>query len=363
MERKPWTDLFREFSSNPGQFAQDHWIWLIAIMIILFLLSRLNNYLEITGVNKAIYVSRAFVSTITAFVITPIAFILFLNLIAWRNNYEWVSVGNIGQWLMLTGSSYLWLLKSAVLTMSGIPGKADQIYTTSSIVRLLWILLPITFVWFRIAGGMFWRLLLIPLFLGSFFVTRFQPSAPTFLDKHIPEGMFEFGSRQTVDNSTTNINRNKDGTVTIDSTGKLQPRIVPKNKKYSSGSRMVYLGLLGLMLAALVAGFFLKAKVIPMLVVAALIGAFITMVPPSEIEDKTTIEQKEHPVEIIEPSERLNRMITNFEELYFKKDPNELDDELFRLSERISNTITAEDVEPPGKLCRLYRQYFRDLCE
>jgi len=52
-----WRSFISTFLSDPVGFIQIHWPWLFLLLVLLFALSKLNNYLEVKGVDKAILIT------------------------------------------------------------------------------------------------------------------------------------------------------------------------------------------------------------------------------------------------------------------------------------------------------------------
>lgn len=193
---RSWNDMLQELLRNPVLFAQKNLVWIVVILVMLFALSRLNNILEIKGVNRAIFISRAAVSTFTAFIIAPTAFILLVNLIAVVNKMPTIDLMRIWDWIYLTLTSYWWLLRcyfnSADIQIM------SEMYDGNSIIRILWMIVPISFVWLRTAETNFWRLMLIPIILSVLFVTRYRAAQDTFLTEMLRPHFAEWFKDHTV---------------------------------------------------------------------------------------------------------------------------------------------------------------------
>lgn len=340
--RSPWSDLLNKFFENPTLFFQRHIIWVLVIVVLLFILSRLNNTLEITGVNRAIYISRAIVSSLTAFVIAPIIFILFVNMFAWWGGYEYLNLTNLFKWLYLSGTSIVWVTKSAVLR--GIVGHtSEEMYSTSSIIRIGAVALPLIFVWFRIASSNFWRLLLIPMIIGIFLITSYQRSEPTFLDPVLEKYKTK-----------------------IDSTREEGGRFFEEDE-INANNQYFFIGLMALIGLGILASFFIKNKFIPLLLVLGFLILFFSLTRDNyTLDPKKTdpLDIKDHPIEVVHHSDKLDDMIRDFDRKYLRTNPEDFDEELSALSDRISRQIVVIDSVPvPAKICRKYPKYFLDLCD
>ena len=180
---KSWGDFVLEIVQRP----QNYVFWLIVFLVVLFLLSRLRNIMEERSVNRAIYVSRAFVGTFIAFVITPVVFYIMLNIVALVHNVNTIDISFLAKWLGLTVTSYWWLLK-CFFGSASISG-ADQLYSLDSMIRIIWILLPLSIIWMRVSNTRIGKLFLIPLIIGTLVITRYKYAPPTFIteDENLAE--------------------------------------------------------------------------------------------------------------------------------------------------------------------------------
>lgn len=202
-----WGDLLTTFLSNPLDFLQDHWYGIVLLMVLLFGLSRLNNYMEVNSVNRAINIARAFVGSVMAFIIAPITVLILINAVAYIKGIPMFSFWFIWDWLQLTASSIWWIIKSATCFSCNNEG-TDVAYDINSIIRIAWILIPISFIWIRSASSLIAKLLLIPFVFAVLYVTYQHEASPTFLDKYIPEKYKDFSIDDFLNlnkNTTANI--------------------------------------------------------------------------------------------------------------------------------------------------------------
>ena len=172
---KTWRQFFSEVLQNPQAYI----VWVVVFLIVLFILSRLRNRMEERGVNKAIYISRGLVGSFIAFIVTPIVCYILINIIALVHGVRLIDVRFLSDWLGLTLSSYWWLLECFFNSVR--VAYAQDIYSLDAIIRILWIILPISFIWLRMSNSRMGKLFLIPLIIFVFVITRYKTAPPTFI--------------------------------------------------------------------------------------------------------------------------------------------------------------------------------------
>lgn len=330
---KTWGDFLGEIVKSP----QNYVFWLIIFLVVLFLLSRLRNIMEERGVNRAIYVSRAFVGTLISFIITPIVFYIMLNLVALVHQVNTIDISFLAKWLGLTVTSYWWLLK-CFFGSSDISG-AEQVYSLDAIIRILWILLPFSFIWLRVSRTRIGKLFLIPLIIGTLVITRYKLSPPTFItqDENLVERIPGLDW----------LKNNKDNFST------------PGTYILSSNQRKIAAVILVLfILAGFVVGLYLKRRVLGLLL--ALIGlmGFILLAP----HEKHKIIAKEHHNNY---HVNIDSLVARMDSVYLA-DPEDL--EIYYLSQKISAAYKAriavgDMIRFPKDLCERYNSYFYDWCK
>jgi len=388
-----WADLLRTFLSDPLGFLQAHWYGLILLLLLLFGLSRLNNYMEVNSVNRAISIARAFVGSLMAFVIAPILVLILVNVVAY------ISFMFLWDWLRLTASSIWWIVRCATC-FSCDNQVVDVAYNHHALLRLAWILIPTIFIWLRSTSTLLTRLLLIPFIFGVLFVTYQREASPTFLDKHIPEAWRDFkvdnilNFRKTTNNirDYVNIDQFRDRTEPttdadrkrVQPTPKPQPKTKPRTRNIPrereretkpppitndnvvdnrldqlkdltqdfrvKNNRNILVVLLAFLLIAAFLHFRTKMKMLALLFLVLSIGGFLLMSPalfdkpPPEPAYTTT-----------------DRMLVRFEQLYHEED-GEASVELTQLSIKINQRIGEGKGKLPERYCQLYRPYFYDFC-
>lgn len=334
-DRKSWGELFAEILQNPSSYV----IWLILSFVILFFLSRLNNYMEVKGVNRAIYITRGFVSSLMFFVIGPIAFFILLNIFALINGVETLDVSFLWSWLRLTITTYWWLLQSAF--DSGRLEHTNQMYTVHSMIRLLWVTIPLIFVWFRVAPSKIGKLLFIPVVIFMFTVTQYKKAPTTFLTEganlrflqpYIPAFLREGGPSDL-------LTQNHIGPVAI--------------------------GLVLLIIAGFTIGFYLKRYVLALLLVAIGIGGFSLLIPPNSEQGVVLKDKRSGETWTFS---RLDSLVAQLDYTYnMYGDSVFLEDSIIDMHDLTLSIREGAEVlgNFPDSLCdnQNYRLYFYDFCQ
>lgn len=389
-----WGDLLKTFLANPLDFLQEHWYGLIFVLLLLFGLSRLNNYMEVNSVNRAINIARAFVGSVMAFIIAPITALMVINLVAYVKGIQMFSFWFILDWLQLTASSIWWIIKSA--TCFSCNNQSTEVaYDINSIIRIAWIVIPATFIWLRSTSSLISKLVLIPFVLAILYVTYQHEASPTFLDKYIPEKYKNFSIDDFLNlnkNTTTNIrdyvniddikdritpatdadrkpttprtttttkprNRNIERKVSpqkVEENSPLDDRIdkikgIGEEFK-TEHEQHILLVLFGFLLIAAMLHFATKLKVLALIFLTLSIGGFLFMSPMFS-EDTPP-----------EPTYTItDRMLVEFEQIYqFNKGKASI--ELTDISIQINQRLKDEGRKLPQRYCNLYKDYFYDFC-
>lgn len=359
---RSWGDLLKELLQNPVVFAQQNLIWIVVILLTLFVLSRVNNILEIRGVNRAIIISRGIISSITAFILAPAVCILLINLIAIVNGLPTINVSRIGDWIWLTATSYWWLGKCL---FGGAPFM-DMMYDGNSIIRMLWIGVPISFVWLRSATSNFTRLLLVPVLLGMLFVTRHREAPETFISEPLKPYFRDWFKDHTafsphdstaIEKYTTYDNIDIDLDLVGDK-DKIQKRTDNASKHisdfYQRNSSTIGLVVVGLILLALAVGYLMKKPGVGAILAICALLLFIMMNSDSmrwHPSGKTALERQAE----------LDTLYNRFENKYIETDGKPSID-LSQLSTAINERVKFYNLSLPDSVCTRYKDYFRDYC-
>ncbi len=385
-----WNDFLQDFLRNPGQFIQGHWPYLLGLLLVLFALSRLNNYLEIRGVDRAINVARAFVGSVMAFVVAPIVFLLLLNAVAYVKGIPRFNLSFIWDWLRLTGTTFWWILKCA--TCFSCEGeKMDVAYDIHSLIRIAWVIIPISFIWLRSVSSNLWRILLIPFIIGVFYITYQREATPTFLENHIPEkyknftvpDFLELGNdtKDFMDNIVDKVRKKKDvitdisTDVTTDADRipvhpnntdtqtrrKVQPKTdteisnLDKIKKTGDkfrkkNARNIVLGLIGLLLIAGLLHFYTNFRLLALVFLLLSFGGFFVMAsglraPPAASTKNVSFDG----------------LLDNFEQMYARQ-KGAPSVSLTKLSVLINEELKYKKKTLPDYFCIKYKPYFYDFC-
>ncbi|CAA6827705.1 MAG: Unknown protein [uncultured Aureispira sp.] len=326
-----------EFLIDVAQHPQKYVFWLIIFLVILFILSRLRNILEERGVNKAIYISRGFVGTFIAFIVTPIVFFIILNLIAIVHGVNTIDIGFLAKWIGLTLTSYWWLLK-CFFGSESLSGAVD-IYSMDAVIRIFWVLLPLSIIWFRVSNSKIGKLFLIPLIIGVLVITRYKTAPPTFITED-----------QELVNKIPVLSwfANKDANDTANET----PFLTGSRRKIIAGI-LVFVILIGF-----VVGLYLEYRVIGLLITLIGLLGFLLMAP--------------HEKEKVIPPSHHEDYHMNIDSLIHRMDSLHLADqksiEVYNLSMQITSAYKAridvgDMIRFPDTLCVKYESYFYDWCK
>lgn len=329
-----------EFLLRVAKSPQNYVFWLIVFLVVLFLLSRLRNIMEERSVTRAIYISRGFVGTFIAFVVTPIVFYILLNLIALVHGINTIDIGFLAKWLGLTVTSYWWLLRCAFNSADLV--NADQIYSINSVIRILWILLPFSIIWLRTSRSRVGKLFLIPIIIGTLVITRYKFAPPTFLTEDT-ELLQQIPGLKWL--TFTN-------SIPLSSGGSTSSML-------SNQQRKIVAGILGLLIAIGFGVGLLLGKRVPglLLVIVGIMG--FLLIAPHEAAREMPQEHEEH------YRVDLNALIHQMDSLY-QIDENSI--EVYNMSMRISTAYQTrmkmgEIIRFPDSLCRHYHAYFYDWCK
>lgn len=357
-----WGDEIRLFFQDPVGFAQDNLVWIVVLLLSIFLLSRTNNILEIRGVNRAISISRGLVSSFTAYILAPIMGIILLNVIAAAKGLPSVDMSFIWDWLKLTLGTFLWL--GQCLFNSADIERMQHPFDGNSIIRILWVILPLAFVWIRTARSNVGKMLLIPFVLVVLWVTQYKVAQPTFLtpflEQHYPEW---FGSPAIVSieeapkpGSGLNIPLQYDTERSVNGTR----AVYEKSKSgvlgmYRQHNQKIILGLGGVLFAGLFIGLYLKKTMLGGGISLGALAVFYVL--------ETTVRGGWHPTGRGSDDRlaELDTLVATFVREHNQPLHNDL--KLTHLSIAINNRYKAEELNIPDSLCAKYKNYFYELCE
>jgi len=329
---KSWRDFLFEVRESP----QSYIFWLIVFLGVLFVISRLRNRMEVRGVNKAIYISRGLVGTFIAFIVTPIVLYIFLNVMALVHGVNLIDISFLTKWIGLTLTSYWWLLK-CFFGSASISG-GTEIYTIDSIIRILWIILPFSFIWIRMSKTRISKLFLIPLIIGILVITRYKTCKPTFIteDKELMNKIP--GLNWFV------VDKHKDPK-------KQKEVLTPVQRKLIAGA------LAFMVLCGFVVGLYMEYRVVGLFVSLVGLLGFLLMAPH---EKEKEVPKAHHAYHL------------NIDSLVYRMDSLYLADGesvgVYELSLKIGSAYHARMSEGdmirfPDSLCTKYESYFYDWCK
>lgn len=337
--KRTWGEAFGGLLTTPLSM-----VWVIGLLILLFIMSRVNNNLEIKSVNRAIVISRSLVGMFMWFLVAPIAIFLFLMLFALVYRVEMLDIGFIFKWIGLTFSSYWWLVK-CFFGAESISGEKDA-YSLDAVVRILWVSLPLAFIWIRATKTTITRLLIVPLILAFFIIARHKRAEPSFITGK--EG------REFLENLPIVGNLLK------------EPAPVAGSKKLKAATRgdnvktiVIFSVLGGLIVVGIVVGLYKKMYVIGL--ITAVIGIFglFLLAPSGDMKILKLQHGDDHPI-----NTNIDSLIQLMDSLYKIEGESA---EVYQLSRQIDEALHAQQDMvkfPDTILCKpQYRVYFYDWCE
>lgn len=335
---KTWGRFLQEVFKSPQQYV----VWVIVFLIVLFMLSRLRNILEERGVNRAIYISRGLVGTFIAFIVTPVVFYILLNVIALVHGVSTIDISFLAQWIGLTLTSYWWLLE-CFFSSSNI-ANAKDIYTVDSIIRIIWILVPLSVIWIRTSKTRLGKLFIIPIIIGVLVITRYKKTNPTFITE----------DKELV-NRIPGLNwflPDENKTASNEQASQENSMLTPERRQ------IIALVLVGVIIIGFVVGLYLEYRVAGLLVSLVGLLGFLLMAPH---EEERVISEENH-----------EDYHTNVDSLIFRMDSIHIADpenlEVYNLSLKISAVYHArleegDMIRFPDSLCTKYESYFYDWCK
>lgn len=328
-----WGDFLLQVVKSP----QNYVFWLIFFLILLFLLSRFRHRMEEQGVNKAIYISRGLVGTFFAFIITPIAIYILLNIVALVHGVNTIGITFLTRWLWLTITSYWWLL-NCFFGSSSVP-EIQELYSLDSLIRIAWVLVPLSVIWLRVSRSKIGKLFIIPLIIGTLVITRYKHAEPTFITQD-KELMDRIPGLQWLAESSDSGEESDD-------------------RMLKPSQRKILAGVLSLIIiVGFVVGLYLEYRIIGLLIsVIGLLG-FLLMAPPEGKKKASTANKKYYNINV-------DSLIQEMDSIYLV-DHQSI--EVYHLSMKITSAYKAKIVEGdmirfPDSLCNKYESYFYDWCK
>lgn len=338
-DKSNWGDILADILRNPQRYV----VWLIAIFIILFLLSRLNNNLEEQGTQRAMAVTRGFVGSLMFFVIGPVVFFLLFIAFALINNLPTPNISFLIDWLKLTATTYWWIIRCSFNDAR--IAETEVMYTNHAIVRLLWVLLPLIFVWLRNAGGRISKLLIIPIIAGILFVTQYKEAPPTFITQgETYEQVKEYLPSFLVDApSSTQLSR----------------ELSPEQEQSRNLRTRVFAIILTLVVAVgFIVGLYFQQRIIGILIIALGIGGFFVLSPGAA---RQSIKEGDKLENVDTQKVNIPDLIKRFEQSY-KETGSSV--ETYEISLLIHRAIDEQRyaLDKRHILCQKYKKYFYDYC-
>lgn len=343
--KRAWGDVLKEFVANPIYFVQSHFMWIIVVLLVLFLLSRTSNFLEKSSVTRAINFSRGLVESFVAFVVAPIVFVVLINIIAYLNNLPMIDLSNIGHLLKLTATSFWWFGKCI---FDGAPFM-EPLYDGNSLVRLLAILLPISYIWLRAVSTSMGKTLLVPFIIVVFIVTKNRVAPDTFVTPYLKEHFPEYFQINSLNTDKISINKLK----TLKNSGELATDAKSFYKK-NHQSIGLFLGVL--VFLAIVVGYVFKQKKFAAFLA---LGAIVLYFLVDKQYNGFWLDKDKNQAVVME---ELKDKMADFEWIY-KAQEGDAHIKLSNLAVEISAHLKQHRLRLPSSFCNQYRDYFYEVCE
>jgi hypothetical protein len=337
--KKGWGETMIKLMTSPMAF-----VWVIAILILLFIMSRFNNKLEINSVNRAITISRSLVGVFMWFFVAPIVGFLFMNLFAIVNGIDMINASFIFQWIGLTFSSYWWLVK-CFFGAESIGGQKDA-YTLDAVVRILWVAIPLAFIWIRSTKTMITRLLIIPLILAFFIMARHKKAEPSFITEK--EGREFFEKLPVI------------GNLLKEPAPVAGSKNLKKTTRAENMKNIVIFSVLGVFIVVGIGiGLYKQMYVIGL--ISAIIGIFglFLLAPSGDMKILKLQHDDNHPI-----NANIDSLIARMDSIFKEQGGST---EVYELSQQIDAALHAQHEMvkfPDSILCApQYRPYFYDWCQ
>jgi hypothetical protein len=318
-------------AQNPTYFL----VVLIIGLAILFLMSRLNNRMELRFQDRAILISRGLVGTLMWFLIGPTVGFIVINIIAVIFQVPTISIGWLWDWLGLTASNIWWLLKCG-FGSSSISGQ-KEVYTVDSMIRIFTFVVPVMVIWWRMTKTRLARVMMIPFIVGIFFITRHKKADETFITQKI---------------GVENLRK-------VPLIGGLFDPPTKGNKSQGSmtpAQRKVVASLLIIAIAGgFVLGLYFQYRAVGIALVVLGIFGFVMISPtPKSVSDP---HPEDHPF-----YHNIDSLVQAMDSVYNLKGDCV---EVYHLSLALDAAYHAqyETVEFPDTLCQRYRHYFYEWCQ
>jgi hypothetical protein len=337
--KRTWGEAFAGLLTTPLSM-----VWVIGLLILLFIMSRVNNNLEIKSVNRAIVISRSLVGMFMWFIVVPIVLFLFLMLFALVYKIDMLDIGFIFKWIGLTFSSYWWLIK-CFFGAESISGEKAA-YSLDAVVRVLWVSLPLAFIWVRATSTTMTRLLIVPLILGFFIIARHKRAEPSFITGK--EG------REFMENLPVVGNLLKE-----------RPPVAG-SKKLKAATRgdniktiVIFSTLCGIIIFGIGFGLYKKMYVVGLITTVIGVFGLFLLAPSADLKVIKLQHGDDHPI-----NANIDSLIGRMDSLY--KIQGESTD-VYQLSRQIDEALHAQHDMikfPDTILCKpQYRVYFYDWCD
>jgi hypothetical protein len=265
--------------------------------------------------------------------IIPTAVYILINLIVFLNGTPVVEISYLGKHIALTFSSLWWFI-NCVFQKKELAGQ-DAAFTIHSVIRLIWILVPLIVLWLMIVKSYYGRLLLLPLMLIIIGLASYKKAEETFVTKDF-------------------------GMSTLTQVPVLGTSFEPENKSKfvieSQQKTFISLGFMTLCFLGLLLGVFTKQRFTGLILAMTGILGFILMTGIDKSQSKKTIYKKTG------TDYKIDSMSRRLDSLYERKGAASL--EVIKLAEAIEKAYLKKNKgEFPDSLCSKYYQLFHKCRE
>ena len=278
------------------------------------------------------------------FFILPLIIFIFVNIFSVVNGLGAINILFFGKWIALTFSSYWWLIQCA-LGAEAVQGELLT-YSPDAIIRLIWIFLPLSFIWLRSFKTWPLRLVLGILIIVSMVLTANKKAGQTFI---------------TADVGIENLQKIPIiGSLFAAPTPVINGQTVAK-KGMSANRRKIIASALALVLVIgiVMALYFAKTvtqKMLGLLIITIGIFGFWFVAPASVNKELKKLSQnKDHAINI-----NIDSLVAQMQ--LFARDSNRM--ELYNTAQKLKEAYKAqaEFTKFPDSLCLEFKDYFYERC-
>jgi hypothetical protein len=234
-----------------------------------------------------------------------------------------------------------------------------ELYDGNSLVRILWITVPLSAIWLYTSDTAMMRWMLLPLLVLILFVTRHRVANETFLtdmlEPHFPAWFTEKkgsplarAGEQPPQESPT-----QDSVLTVDSPVDI-PQQEDLDRFYQANRHLLNLAVLGLFVVGLVTGLVFKKTFAGSMLAVAAIGLFFVFDKGQAFSWHPSGKSG------YQRQAELDNLMHKFVEEARRPDADSV--LLSLLSIKINKTLLEEKQSPPDSICTEFPDYFAETC-